>query len=414
EELDRRYELLMPMEAEVDPAFCRDTFLKKLFKEVDLPEHEKIPSESSSNESLSDDTFYTWPSVYSDVMSLSSIMNSSIRLKFAPSRRLDNTRPTLYSSSLLYGLTSGHVADQYEELLQSLKRASLYFMFSRAINRLRIMGRIAEDEEGGGGVELPHDLFGWSLEGFLKRCALPDSVYLDVLQMKHTEKTVNWAKFSADIKEIIRFYKFFYTQTFLDKGPKSMMSTIWDQEQLLEVENELDKALTSTLRTFDNVIVNSRKVADSWWGRYRAKLVKICKLRHMEVTMKIPIKWRYVRDSLAAMTEMQIIKDREPVEALRKQREELEMEIQDNQISSQQGMLVYSLLIGDYEDRLTSFNNKLNNDAAEWDDKILLSTIQLGKLKDEIKHKQEEIEFMQRRVQEVQELIGTETEALVE
>ncbi|XP_062130370.1 uncharacterized protein LOC133841704 [Drosophila sulfurigaster albostrigata] len=415
QEVKRRYNLLMPIKSNIDPGVCRDTFLQKLFKEVDLPDYEKFPSELSSDSTSTPETIYTWPSRYSASMTLSGILNhqSTSQFRSVSSRHLLHPRPTLYGSSLLLSIVSGNTR-LYEELLESLKRSSLYFMFSRAINRFRIMGRISVDWGQIDLHSLPYDLFGWSLDGYFKRCALPDSVYLDVLQMNYSEEMLNWVKLSVDIKEIVRYYKFFYTQTFLDRGYQRMMSAIWDQQQLINFGVELDKTLTSTKKAFESVIENSRKIANAWWGRHRAKVVKDCKKRHTEIQLRIPIEWRYVRDYFAALTKMQIQKDRQPIEALLKQRKDLEEEMQSNQQTTTQVAFVYAMIIENYGARLNISNTKLANDSAEWDNQNVSMRIQVNKVKDEQRMREEEIEFMQRRVKEVQELLSAQREALLD
>lgn len=65
----------------------------------------------------------------------------------------------------------------------------------------------------------------------------------------------------------------------------------------------------------------------------------------MTATVLLPIQWRYVRDSYATMTEMQIMKDSKDVEKLRNQVKEIKQQIKEDQQSSNQTMLIYNFQI---------------------------------------------------------------------
>jgi len=309
-EKEQSYELLMP---EYDPALWRDEFMRKLFKELDLPENERFTLDTSTESSTS------------------RLLDRGVSKNFT-------------ASSFKFSVLSGRT-DQYDELLESIKRSSLYFMFSRVLNRLRIMEKISLDW---GEIELnslPHMIFSWSIDAFFNRCMLPDSLYLDILQLNHSEESLDWAKFSSDILEIIRYYKFFYSETFLNKGHKAMLTIVWNQQLLLKIGEKLDKTLEISKNDFDHIAQTSRKVADACWVQHRQTQVKDCRRRAMEATVLLPIQWRYIRDYYATMTEMQMLKDNMIVEKLRTQITELKQQMIDDQQSTSQAILVYSLLI---------------------------------------------------------------------
>ncbi|KAH8378372.1 hypothetical protein KR093_011016, partial [Drosophila rubida] len=407
EEVERRYNLLMPISSNIDADLCRDTFLKQLFKELDLPEFEKISGDSSGTSWTDSESVMSWPISYRESLSCDSILQKSLPSRGASMRRGTMTRKSLYGSSLLFNLLTKDTGIN-DELLSSLKKSSLYFMFSRALNRIRIMGRISMNWGHTDYIELPHKLFSWSMDGFFTRCALTDTVYIDVLEKSYTDDQLDWIKFSIDIAETIRHYKYYYSQTFHDQGHKGMMSTLWDQQQLIDFENGMEKMILHSKVSFENIINNSRKASDAWWGFHRKTLVKNCKRRHTETAMRIPIKWRYVRDSLAAMLELEIRKERLPVEALEKEYEEIQKEIHRNLVITHQAMFVYSSIIENYEARINYFNNKLNSASNEWDDKINKLSAQLNKFKQEQVSKTDEIAFMKKRVLEVKELLRNE------
>ncbi|KAL7741332.1 hypothetical protein ACLKA6_013775 [Drosophila palustris] len=410
-EMERRYKMLMPVDPEYDPSMCRGEFLRKLFAELNLPEHEKWSSESSTD---SEEPMYPLHSRFQNSISLSSfIRQAPLMIRYTRLMERDQGSKDFFASAHKFNVPSGRT-DLYDQLLESIKRSSLYFMFSRVLNRLRIMEKISVDWGDIDLSTLPNMIFKWSMDTFFKRCMLPDPTYLDVLQMSHSEESLDWAKFSTDVQEIIRYYKFFYTELFLNKGHETMMAIVWDQQQLLNIGESLDHTLETTKRDFALITQNSRKLSTAWWGRHRKKLLKECRRRTMTATVLFPIQWRYVRDSFASMTEMQIIKDNMAVEKLRTQIKELKKQMEDDQQSTNQARVVYNILIENYQCRINHYSDKLSTELSHWDDKILIATIQLNKAVDDYKNTEARIEFMERRVQEVLELKKAEAQAQID
>lgn len=244
EEMERHYKMIMPIDPEYDPAMCRDEFLRKLFAELNLPQYKELKTESSTDSS---EPLLILPSRVSERISLSSFINKaqilSRRTHLMDRGQSKNFTASSFNLSVLSGRT-----DLHDELMESMKRSSLYLTFSRVLNRLRIMEKIALDWGDIDLNSLPNMIFKWSLEAFFKRCGLPDTLYLDVLQLNHSEESLEWAKLSKDIGEIIRFYKFFYTETFLNKGYKAVLTIIWDQQQHLNIGEQLDQNLEISKR----------------------------------------------------------------------------------------------------------------------------------------------------------------------
>ncbi|XP_034473513.1 uncharacterized protein LOC117780928 [Drosophila innubila] len=409
-EMELRYNLLMPIDPEYDPAMCRDEFLRKLFAELNLPQHEKFSTESSTDSS---ETGFNYPPRLSEKISLSTFVRKA-PVVIKATRRMDRGQWKDYTaSSYKFSVLSGRT-DLHDELMESMKRSSLYLMFSRVLNRLRIMERISLDWGDIDRNTLPNMLFKWSMDAFFKRCMLPESTYLDVLQMNHSEESLEWAKFSTDIEEIIRYYKFFYTETFLDKGYKAMLTIVGHQQQLLNIGEELDQTLAISKKDFDRIAQRSRKDSSDWWRRHRRNLVKECKRRSMTATVLLPIQWRYMRDNYATMTEMQILKDNMAVDKLRNQIKEIRQQMEDDQQTTHQTMLIYNIQIENYQSRIDTFSEKLSSELSQWEDKNLIATIQLNKAVDEYKNIEDKIAFMERRVLEVQELKIAERQAQID
>ncbi|XP_032294325.1 uncharacterized protein [Drosophila virilis] len=321
-EMERRYELLMPMAQEHNPAWCRDTFLRQLFAELDLEQAEPEPSKDSSSSTISEKSYSTMPQ-FAATVSITEF------LQFAPqmiktARRLDrvSTRAIAADAYKLSVLT-GRTDLRYGELLESVQRSSLFFMFSRVMSRLRIMQSISLDCGDMSLNDLPHKLFKWSMEGLFKRCQLPDDVYLDVLMLNYSEDALNWAKFSTDLVEILRYYKFFYTETYQNKGYPTMMAILWDQQHLLNIGEQLDKDLQISMKTFKKIEEQSRIISTRWTVQFQDNLVKSCQRRSMEATVRLPIEWRYVRDYYATLVKMQAMRDNMPVVQLEEQIQKL-------------------------------------------------------------------------------------------
>lgn len=343
-EMERRYELLMPMAQEHNPAWCRDTFLRQLFAELDLEQAEPELSKESSSITISEKSYGGMPQLTPTV----SITNF---LRFAPkmiktARKLDrvSTREIAADAYKLSVLT-GRTDLRYGELLESVQRSSLFFMFSRVMNRLRIMQSISLDSGDMNLNDLPHKLFKWSMEEVFKRCQLPDDVYLDVLMRNYSEDVLDWAKFSTDLVEILRYYKFIYTETYQNRGYSTMMAILWDQQHLLNIGEQLDKDLQISMKTFKKIEEQSRIISTRWTAQFQDNLVKRCQRRSMEATVRLPIEWRYVRDYYATLVKMQAMRDNMPVVQLEEQIQKFRESIQKDNNTTNSVLYVYSIIV---------------------------------------------------------------------
>ncbi|XP_064551355.1 uncharacterized protein LOC135437382 [Drosophila montana] len=404
-ELERRYELLMPMAQEHNPAWCRDTFLRQLFAELDMEHDEPELSKESSSNSISDKSYSAMPQ-YST--SITSFLRSA-RQMIRTTRKLERISVReIAAHAYKLSVLTGRRDLLYGELLESVQRSSLFIMFSRVLNRLRIMQSISLDCGGMSLNDLPHKLFTWSMEGLFTRCQMPDDVYLDVLMLNNSADVLNWAKFSTDLVEILRYYKYFYTETYVNKGYPKMMTILWDQQHLLNIGEQLDKDLQISKKTFAKIEKQSRIISTRWMAQFKDNLVKSCQRRSMEATVRLPIEWRYVRDYYATLVKMQAMKDNMPVVRLEEQIQKLKDSTQEDTHATNAVQCAYSMTIEKYYSRLVHFTQKLSDDVEYWEDQIIRLKFQLARVHDDHREAQDKIDFMRRRVTEVQEIIAAE------
>lgn len=316
-EMELHYKLLMPLNADYDPTWCRDTFLKQLFAET-YAGSDFVSSESSSSSSVPWELFTVQPDEQVSVDShLESNPQSSSSHRLMT--EISDMRMTLDAFSM--GVPSGRMDMRNDDLL---KRSSLFFMVARVMNKLRIMQTISSDRAGMKLSQLPHKLFTWSLDGLFKRCALPSTLYLDVLVRNYDENVLDWAKFSTDLLEILRYYKYFLTVTYNNKGNQNRMRAIlWDQQQLLNIVEQLDSSLNVTMSTLQKIEDESQQITKQVTNELTRNSLDSCIRRTADERVLKPIECRYARAYYKTLAEMQAMKDEVPIVQLEKEIQDL-------------------------------------------------------------------------------------------
>lgn len=331
-EFERRYELIMPITASVDEGLCRDEFLRKFcgnMQFVDFGEEDSDSAEESPRLSRN--------------MTLASFLESS-RTILHRSKEVDKftyweTDPRKFSK--MTGETG-----RYDELLESMKLSSLSYLFSRVIDRLVIMQGISLKSAKMDLKNLPHQIFKWSMEGFFNRVSLPDPVYLDVLLLNYAEDMLDWAKLSEDLSEMVRFFSYFQMEMITDhKDYKKLQTMLYDHTQLLNIADEMNKTLQMSVKRFDSIEHKAHRVLAAFEDNKRQNRYERCTQSSADALIRLPIEWRYVRDSYEALVDMEMHKDNLPVLQLEKQITDLRQRMDDHQIESSQASYVYKMII---------------------------------------------------------------------
>ncbi|KAH8419347.1 hypothetical protein KR222_006078, partial [Zaprionus bogoriensis] len=403
EEMERRYEMIMPMNEDYNAALCRDEHLRQVLGDLQF---NQIDSDSDSTESADSLDWHT--SINSRKVSLASFVLNAKRIMRA-THELE-AFDVVNMEAFRLGVLSGRT-DTYAELVESMKRTSIYYLLRNVVEKLHIMQRISVGSSDCVLKELPHQLFKWSMEAFFKRCELPDPIYLEVLMREHSEEVLDWAKFSVDLLELLRYCKYFYKETFQSYRSRKMQTILWDQKQLLNIGEEMDKTVKTSARNNARVELVGRKLLEYWWKQNKVKVIKNYQEQSMEAMVTLPIEWRYVRDYYATIVESELLKDTLTVEKLEKQINEQKQLMDDEQKTSFQAQCVYDTIIENYHGRLKEFTDKLTNETIYWDDKILIAKLHLAKARDDYKETLDKIDYMRTRVQEVKHLLRAEQEA---
>lgn len=332
-EFERRYEMIMPITASVDEGQCRDEFVRKFCDNMQFVD---INDEDSDSEEQS-------PRL-SRKMTLDSFLMSARRIL----RTAETVDKFTYweADPQRFCKMTGETG-RYDELLESMKLSSLSYLFSRVIDRLRLLEGISLEHTEMDLHDLPHQIFKWSMEAFFNRVSLSDPVYLEVLQLDYPEEVLEWAKLSEDIGEMVRFFSYFQMEMFTSdkKNYQRLQTILYDQMQLLNIADEMDKTLQKSVRRFDTLEDKAHKALAAFKDIKREYLIEQCTQSSAEALVLLPIEWRYVRDSYATLVEMQSHKDKLPVQQLEKQIADLRKRMEDQQKSSSEVSLVYKLVI---------------------------------------------------------------------
>lgn len=330
-EFQRRYGMIMPIKAHVEDSLCRDEFLRRLCDDMKFDDVEE-------SESVSDEE----PPRYSKKMSLSSFMESAAHI-LRTTKRLESFK-TWDADPQNFNVMTGRL-DNYNELLESMKLSSLSYLFTRVIERLSAMHSISLEWINMDVIEVPHSLFKWSMEAFFKRCQLPDPVYLDVLMLKYSEDMLDWIKFSLDLSEMQRYFRYFQMDMFTEKSHSQLKTIIWHQQQLLDIGDEMDKALLMSSKKYEAIENSVRNVTKSLASRKVKYLIQGCVHTTMEAFVQLPIEWRYVRDYYASVVDIQKHKDNAPIVQLNEQIKNLRQLMNDHEKTSFQSNNIYQLTI---------------------------------------------------------------------
>lgn len=331
-EFERRYELIMPITASLEEGQCRDKFLRKFcgnMQFVDIGDDDSDSEEESPRSSRK--------------MTLSSFLESARRILHT-SEKVDKftyweTDPQKFSKM------TGE-AGRYDELLESMKLSSLSHLFSRVIDQLGLMQGISLERAKMDLQNLPHQIFKWSMEAFFNRVSLPDPVYLEVLLLNYPKEILDWAKLSEDLSEMVRYFSYFQMEMISDnKNYKELQTMLYDHMQLLNIDDEMDKTLQMSVKRFDLIEDRAHKVLAAFEDNKRQNMFEQCTQCSADALIRLPIEWRYVRDSYETLVDMQTHKDNLPVLQLEKQIADLRQRMDDHQKESSQASYVYNMVI---------------------------------------------------------------------
>ncbi|KAH8413249.1 hypothetical protein KR009_009172 [Drosophila setifemur] len=182
------FEIELPMPEHVDPAMCRDEFLRTFVQQqekrisslrprstiFDLPE--EMPKMSVT------ETVYTT----GEAMVVHHIAKQRKKSSVL-SREEHIANIKLHTEALM-------------QLNRDCQKASVDFVLVRLLKQLRLFsspwpGKISD---------MPYNLFSWSLEHFMYRLDV-NQLYLDVIPRERTKEDLDCLKFRSDLNEIILF-----------------------------------------------------------------------------------------------------------------------------------------------------------------------------------------------------------------
>ncbi|SPP81776.1 uncharacterized protein LOC117584072 [Drosophila guanche] len=410
EDMEELYRRIMPIDPNYDPALCRDQFLQTLFDDLGIcSSNEEVPEGSpmgSAFSAYSLDPQSARPPNWT--------LESFVR-KLKQKEALDALMPQ--ASGIQIGerlLPLAAKMGRYDELLESMQRSSLFFMFRRTCYQLQVLQKACVQQEEMDVKELPNNMFSWSLEDFFRRRELKDFVYLDVLVRDHTPYTLGWAKYRVDLQETERFYKYFYSEIFKGAGYRKLLALIWEQKQMLIIDKALEVDLENSKASLESTNLKARRYSNAWWEGYKGNLVEELQQHLMEATVTIPIECRYLCAYYATEVEMQEIKDNVRTRQLQKELDDVRRWIQQSNDTTQASLNTYYVLIEDYRNRLSALSDKYDRDMDHWENEILQTNFRLAKARDDLKEAIDNVSFMRRRINEVQALIQAEQQAEID
>ncbi|EDW25483.1 GL26400 [Drosophila persimilis] len=407
EDLEDLYKRIMPIDTDYDPALCRDQFLKNLFEDLGIFDPNEVDNDPllevgsvSSAYMLAGKRGLSQPANWT----LDSFVRK-LKRKETLKALIPQTIPIQIGDKVLQLASK---TDQYDALLESMQRSSLFFMFRRTCYDLHIL-KNASPETGELHVQdLPHNLFSWSLEDFFRRRELKDFVYLDVLVRDHTANTLDWAKYRVDLQETERFYGYFYSEIFNGAGYRKLLDLIWEQKQMLIIDKALQEDLEKSKASLDTTNFKARRYSQAWWQGYKSNMVEELQQSCMEATVTIPIECRYLCAYYETQVELQLMKDNVRTRQLQKELEDVRRSIQQGDDTSQASLNTYYAIIEDYRNRYSELSDKYDRDMEHWEDEILQTNFRLSKARDDMKEAIDHVIFMRRRIAEVQALIEAE------
>lgn len=169
-----------PLPEQTDPSLCRDEFLKTLVVTI-----ERVPIQRRKIPKL--DAFRYDSTTAEGIAILDMLRRSQMG---PPSESISHYRPSL---------TSEQLEKLYTVCLYQFQKAAIQFLAVRLRKQIDTQLQIWPGEA----IEIPHQLFHWSLEFFLRRQRV-SQLYLDVLVIDRSKADLNCAKFCTDLNEIIR------------------------------------------------------------------------------------------------------------------------------------------------------------------------------------------------------------------
>lgn len=330
-EFERRYEMIMPIDATGAETQCRDKFLQQLFDGMKFDDIDD--KDSDLDEEIPR---------YSNRLSLVKFLESHRRI-LRTTHKLEDFKTWILDPrhfSVMTGQTN-----HYKELLESMKLSSLSYLFTRVIERLSAMHSITLEWVNMEAIDLEHGLFKWSMKAFFERCKLNDPVYLDVLMRNYSENLLDWVKFSEDLNEMQRYFRYFQMEMYDEKNHNQLKTIIWDQEQLINIGDEMDQMLIKSLKRFKTIEDQLREVANTLECRKMKMKIRECYHESREALIRLPMEWRYVRDYYHSIVDVEEHKDNVPLLELKKQVKELRQLMLDHEQTNFQSSCIYKLTI---------------------------------------------------------------------
>ncbi|XP_068150716.1 uncharacterized protein [Drosophila tropicalis] len=458
EAFEKRYELIMPVKPNSDPGLCHDEFLRQLFADWDMQEipdygayyhnyddvgdyddndyddydkgdHKRKNNGNDKGEGIGedgdgeDDVFQL--ELLSRIGSGSSIFslapNYVTKYQWSFNSFLRKMKRKTIFSSLVREISSKELRgdmdklniiagekSNFNKLLESMQRSSLFFANSRAIYRLLILKQCPQHALELDIRKIPHNLFSWSLEDFFKRREVKNFVYLDVLVRNHSWDTLEWAKYRCDLLETLRFFKFFYDQIIKGHDYRKLLSVMWEEKQMLTIDKSLERSLAEAQEELATASFKSRRFSQAWWEQYKRNVSSEVQRNLVDMSVRRPIEMRYLESYYSSLVESETMKYNIRTNQLKKELLDLKESMRVKHITSNSAMNVYYNIIETYKQRINYFTKRLDHEMEHWEDEILLNNFRLSKANSDLKEAQEKMAFMQKRIAEVQAEIDAE------
>ncbi|XP_022222182.2 uncharacterized protein LOC111073924 [Drosophila obscura] len=413
EDMEELYKRIMPIDSDYDPALCRDQFLQTLFEDLGICNVNEVDhagpllaNVGSAFSAYSLDPQFSRPPNWTLESFVRKLKHKETLNSFMPQTSTIQIGDQLFQLATKMG--------RYDELLESMQRSSLFYMFRRTCYQLQVLMKACIHKGEMDVKDLPHNMFSWSLEDFFRRRELKDFVYLDVLLRDHTANTLGWAKYRVDLQETERFYRYFYSEIFKGAGYRKLLALIWEQKQMLIIDNALEVDLEKSRASLENTNFKARRYSNAWWEGYKSNMVEELQQHCMEATVTIPIECRYLCAYYDTQVEMQEMKDNVRTRQLQKELEDVRRYIQQGNDTTQSSLNTYYVIIENYRNRLSVLSDKFDRDMDHWEDEILQNNFRLSKARDDLKEAIDNVIFMRRRIAEVQALIQAENQAEID
>ncbi|EDW13114.2 uncharacterized protein LOC6577722 isoform X1 [Drosophila mojavensis] len=367
-----------PLPEHTDASLCRDEFLKSLFVAVerDVTQRRQVPKVEAIR----------YDSTTAEGIAIFDMLRKSQMAP--PSESISHYRPSL---------TSEQLEKLYTVCLYQFQKAAIQFLSVRLRKQIDTQLHIWPGEA----IEIPHHLFHWSLEFFLRRQRV-NQLYLDVLIMDRSKADLNCAKFCTDLNEIIRLLELIREDFKNGRDICNTSSIINDSNY--EVNSTWVKELNDLRRVYhnlDSIIRGSSFRTSPQCGlELEAEGDKTDALSLIE--MRYRSNWLRSCSDQAQM----LLQKKENVYAdeIKQLQNKMVLDVATFGFVD----FVYQYSIDSYRSSISEWQERLEVDLEAAELKCNITRSLWVKAKDDLKFHQEEVERFRRRVSEVRELIELE------